>query len=45
MYQWKYTHTLLLVKARIDRLKAIEQDTLTPREREVWQEGFTFPPW
>jgi hypothetical protein len=30
--------TLLQVKAVIDRLKAIGQDTLTLREREVWQE-------
>jgi hypothetical protein len=39
MYQWEYIQTLLQVKASIDRLKAIEQDTLTPREREVWQES------
>jgi hypothetical protein len=39
MHQWECIQTLLQVKAVIDRLKVIEQDTLTPREREVWQES------
>jgi hypothetical protein len=39
MYQWEYIQTLLQVKTIIDRLKAFSQDTLTPREREVWQES------
>jgi hypothetical protein len=39
MHQWKCIQTLLQVKTVIDHLKAIEQDTLTPREREVWQES------
>ena len=39
MHRWEWIQTVLQVKAVIDRLKAIEQDTLTPREREVWQES------
>ena len=39
MHQWKCIQTLLQVKTVIDHLKAIVQDTLTPREREVWQES------
>jgi hypothetical protein len=39
MYQWECIQTLLQVKTVIDHLKAIEQDILTPREREVWQES------
>jgi hypothetical protein len=39
MYQWEWIQPLLQVKVVIDRLKAIEQDILTPREREVWQES------
>jgi hypothetical protein len=39
MQPWECIQTLVQVKAVIDHLKAIEQDTLTPREREVWQES------
>jgi hypothetical protein len=39
MYQRECIQALLQVKARIEHLKAIEQDTLTQREWEVWQES------
>jgi hypothetical protein len=39
MHQWEWIQTVLQVKAVIDRLKAMKQDTLTMREREVWQES------
>jgi hypothetical protein len=39
MCQWKCIQTLLHLKVRIDRLKAIEQLSLTNREHEVLHES------